>query len=152
MAIYAMILGGVFQYTQEHEQRPPNIPHKNVVWLPVVREVELIDHATERHIAKTETIDVPGDRFHVYIGKAAKTAQEIDAPKQDEADEEMSRALALVVLDEFNVTRAAINEIRDALTALVQNNPALDRTGLKAVAHLEPRTVNQLKNAIKAKL
>jgi hypothetical protein len=38
MQTFALLVGGVFQRFQQFEERPEDIPHKAVVWLPVERE------------------------------------------------------------------------------------------------------------------
>lgn len=38
MAEYALIVNGVFREIKNFSQQPTNVPHKQVVWLPVVHE------------------------------------------------------------------------------------------------------------------
>lgn len=87
------------------------------------------DPATEKRSGPDLT--VLSDRVEATYQVVLKTAQELDDEKTAAAGE-LFTAFALVVLDEFNVLRAA-----------------LDTAG---IPNMQPRTETQLRNAVKAKL
>lgn len=87
------------------------------------------DSATQKRTGPVLVVEA--DKVTATYTVADKTLQELDDEKAAAADD-LFTAFALVVLDEVNVIRAALN------TAGIPN--------------MAPRTVQQLKNAVKAKL
>ena len=154
MTEFASIVGGQIHKIKNLDARPPDIPHKGVVWLPVLRVSERPDPVTEVSTPEAVNVDIPGDLCTITRGKRSRTAQELDDVTSVIADRSLAEALALVLLDEFNVTRSELNETRAALRQLAVNNPALDTTGIapSQTARLPDRTVLQLRAAIKTKL
>lgn len=110
-----------------------NTPDADLVVLGFLPEdrtgFEPFDQATQKRSGPVLTVGA--DKVTAAYTVTDKTAQEIDDEKALQADALFS-AFALVVLDEFNVIRAALANA--------------------GVPNMAPRTVQQLKNAVKAKL
>lgn len=59
---FALIVDGAFFEIRHLDSRPDNIPHKNVVWLPVVNEV--VDNTSPNGVARaTEERILEADRY-----------------------------------------------------------------------------------------
>jgi|GEM_PF-4093851 len=131
---YAVVIDGVVarRYTERAPLDPSTI--RIVDGLPMTRPVvhETVDNSTGRETVSSMVETIEPTRVVETTTIRDKTAQETNAEKTAQADSEMLRAFALVVLDEVNVMRAAL----DALGA----------------PDMRPRTVGQMKSAIKAKL
>lgn len=57
MPEFALLIDGVFQRTQQFDERPPHIEHKDVAWYPVVREYGEPGEAVEGDAYVIRTID-----------------------------------------------------------------------------------------------
>lgn len=81
MAEYALLISGAFARSVSAETQPPNIPHKNVVWLPFIREATpSFDPKTQVLLGPTIIISV--DNVTAGYSVRQKTQQELDANKQ----------------------------------------------------------------------
>lgn len=74
---YALIKGGVFVEVRRCAEKPDDIPHKGVVWLPVVRET--VNNATQKYTSSTITTAIEPTRCLVRTIISDKPQAEIDA-------------------------------------------------------------------------
>lgn len=74
---YALIKGGVFVEVRRYAAQPADVPHKGVVWLPVVRET--VNNATQKYTSSTITTAIEPTRYLVRTIISDKPQAEIDA-------------------------------------------------------------------------
>ena len=99
MAKYALIQNGVYVKTMESKRQPVDIPHKGVVWLPVV--YENIDNSVTPKTTITVNKIIEQDRYLIQSITRDLTQTEIDGQT------EVHKNDALLKLDkELDVTTA----------------------------------------------
>ena len=116
----------------------------------VVRETQ--DTSTGPDIVTTRTETVEANRVHILTEIRDMTAQEISDRRdaivnQIDGLEDILRAFALAVLDEFNVHSGRINAILDAIDN--GSNLASVKTGIAAINDIPDRDIADLKTAIR---
>jgi len=90
MAKFALIKNGVFVEARNYDRKPPDIPHKNAVWLPFVTE-EVNNAVTQNTKRSVEAIIEP-DRYVVRTTITDKSQAEIDA-EVEQAKEQAAKAI-----------------------------------------------------------
>jgi len=107
---YALFINGTFEHIKRLAEQPVNIPHKNVVWYPVVRTEEVNTTLPQEYQKKTVTENVVGNEYviHTLIEDFSET--EIDNVKTENVnkvtnDYSIEKALAEVLFE-------AVNEIK----------------------------------------
>lgn len=118
--------GATIKHTGDYDERPRTGP--NGSWFEYVEVVPSLDPDTEVAVGHIDAIDIDADTATRTFTKRSKTAQEMDDEKDAMAalPNKLTKAVALVLLDEVNL--------------------------LRAEHQLAARTPAQLRNAVKAKL
>lgn len=109
---YALIKGGVFVEVRRYAEKPDDIPHKSVVWLPVVRET--INNATQKYTDEVVTEAIEPTRYLITTTISDKPQAEIDAYLGAQKDAQVERiedatsiikALAVALFEVVNDVR-----------------------------------------------
>lgn len=85
MAEFALLISGSFVNNYTSDDKPPDIPHKQVVWLPFVRSAApALDTATQ--VLLGPTITIHADHVSSDYSVRQKTQIELDTNKQAHVD------------------------------------------------------------------
>ncbi len=113
MAKFALFVGDQFKRVRDFPERPVDIPHKNVKWYPVVREV--VDNSTQPYTNTNTTRQVEGDNYVIRKTISDMSQAEIDAFMEDRKDDavgQFNRDLSLTkALGE--VLFELVNDVRE---------------------------------------
>jgi len=133
MAQFALIRDGAFVEIRTYPSKPDDIAHKNVVWLPVVRET--VDTSqTEYKKNATESI-VQQDSYLIRTTISDMTQQEVDAV----VNAEQTAALA-----KLDVTNSLLKALGVVMFELVND--------VRTLKGQQPITAQQFRNYVKGKL
>jgi hypothetical protein len=107
---YALFIDGVFIKIKRLAEQPENIPHKNVVWYPVSRTVEVNVTLPPEYQKETTTTNIVGNEYVIHTLVEDFSATEIDNVKTANVnkvteDYSVEKALAEVLFE-------AVNEIK----------------------------------------
>lgn len=136
---YALIVNGEFKEIKRAKEQPQDIPHKGVVWLPVVREN--IDNSTQTHLRFTETTEqrtIEPTRYLIQIIKQDRTQQQIDGLIEVSKDGQMS------LLEEVNTNQNIARALGKVLFEVVNE--------VRVLKSQQPLTAEQFKTYVRSKL
>lgn len=128
---YALFMNGEFVKIKKFTERPPHIPHKNVVWYPVVRET--VDNSTQQYTETIKTQTIENDTYVIRRTIQDLPQAEIDTIIESEKTENINlidrnytitRALALTLFE-------VVNQVR-VLNGQVEITPDQFKTYLKS--------------------
>ena len=119
MARFALIKDGVFERFEITPNRPANIPHKNIVWLPVVVVDAPVDPLTEVRLPRTYTIDIPGDQYIITRNKRAMTQAELDEVAEGNRSVDIKASLQQMLNGAGN-TATRLSRLEDAVSWMLR--------------------------------
>lgn len=108
---YALIQGGVFKEIRKYAEKPDDIPHKGVVWLPVSRVLN--NTSTQGYTDTSVSTEIQPTQYVITTTISDKPQAEIDALLAQVKDGEVA------TIDEMSVIKAlatalfeVVNEVR----------------------------------------
>lgn len=133
MALFALFKNDVFAEVRQYDEQPPDIPHKNVVWLPLVDET--VDTSTQEYTQRTVTFIKEPTRAVRRTTISDKPQGELDAITAEE------RADALAALDRANSIIKALGQVAFELA-----------NDVRTLKGQQPITAQQFRDYVQGKL
>lgn len=133
MPRYALLILGKFERMRRFSERPADIPHKGVQWLPAPESTQpKLDPS--REVLEAPTYQVEPHQVSEVWTKRLKTTEEIDSAKQTAVD-----ATPLLMQRSLRDLENDVRELRGVVNALIDalSPGGIDKFTTKATAPVD---------------